>query len=191
MDLRCFIAIEIPDTVKREIAEVADILKKYDADIKWVAVENLHVTLKFLGSTPEKLLPEIRESLLKAVSSFQPFYIKINGTGVFPNKKFPRVIWIGVDNGETLVNLASDIDASVTMLGYRKEEREFKPHLTLGRVRSRKGTVSVVNELDNFEEREFGNFIVDRIRLMRSDLKPKGPEYSCLYEVPFGEEGQV
>jgi 2'-5' RNA ligase len=191
MDLRCFIAIEIPDAVKKEIAEVADILKKYDADIKWVAVENLHVTLKFLGNTPEKSLPEIRESLLKAVSLFQSFYIKINGTGVFPNRKFPRVIWIGVEDGETLPKLASDIDISVSLLGYKKEEREFKPHLTLGRVRSRKGTASVVNELDNFRDKEFGNFVVDRIRLMRSELKPKGPEYSCIYEVPFGEKGLV
>jgi 2'-5' RNA ligase len=191
MDLRCFIAIEIPSEVKKEIAEVADILKKYDADIKWVAVENLHVTLKFLGSTPEKSLPEIRESLLKAVSLFRPFYIKINGTGVFPNRKFPRVIWVGVENGETLPKLASDIDTSVSLLGYKKEEREFKPHLTLGRVRSRKGTVSVVNELDNFGDKEFGYFIVDRIRLMRSELKPKGPEYSCLYEMLFGEKGQM
>jgi RNA 2',3'-cyclic 3'-phosphodiesterase len=191
MDLRCFIAIEIPDAVKREIAEVADILKKYDADIKWVNVENLHVTLKFLGSTPEESVPEIRESLFKAVSSFQPFYIKIKGTGVFPNRKFPRVIWVGVENRETLPKLAADIDVSVSLLGYKKEEREFKPHLTLGRVRSRKGTASVVNELDNFRDQAFGSFIVDRIRLMRSELKPKGPEYSCLYEAPFGETGQA
>jgi 2'-5' RNA ligase len=191
MDLRCFIAIEIPNPVKKEIAEVADILKKYDADIKWVNVENLHVTLKFLGSTPEESVPEIRESLLKAVSSFQQFYIKINGTGIFPNRKFPRVIWVGVENGEALPKLAADIDISMSLLGYKKEEREFRPHLTLGRVRSRKETTSVVNELDNFKEKEFGLFIVDRIKLMRSELKPKGPEYSCLYEVPFGEKVQA
>lgn len=189
MDLRCFIAIEIPDPVKREIAEMTDILKKYDADIKWVTVENLHVTLKFLGNTPEKSVPEIRASLSNAVSSFQPFYIKINGTGVFPSKKFPRVIWVGVENGEALPKLAADIDRSISLLGYKEEEREFKPHLTLGRVRSRKGTTSIVNELDNFKAKEFGLFTADRIKLMRSELKPKGPEYSCICEVPFGEKG--
>ena len=191
MDLRCFVAIDIPDPVKKEITEMADILKKYDADIKWVNVENLHVTLKFLGSTPEKSVPEIRESLLKAVSSFQPFYIKINGTGVFPDRKFARVIWVGVENGEMLPELAADIDVSMSLLGYKKEEREFKPHLTLGRVRSREGTANVVNELDNFKDKEFGLFTVDRIRLMRSELKPRGSEYSCLYEVPFGGKGQA
>jgi len=190
MDFRCFIAIEIPDAVKEEIADVADVLKKYDADIKWVTVENLHVTLKFLGSIPDKSVPEIRESLSKAVSSFQPFYIKISGTGVFPNRKFPRVIWAGVENGETLPKLAADIDLSMSVLGYKKEEREFKPHLTLGRVRSKEGTTNVMNELDNFKEKEFGLFTVDRVRLMRSELKPKGPEYNCLYEVPFDGRGQ-
>jgi len=191
MDLRCFIAIEIPAPVRREITEMADILKKYDADIKWVSVENLHVTLKFLGSTPDKSAPEIRDSLLKMVSSFRPFYIKIVGTGLFPNRKFPRVIWVGVDNGEALLKLAADIDVSMSLLGYKKEEREFKPHLTLGRVRSREGLTSIVNELDNFKDKEFGLFTVDRIKLMRSELKPKGPEYSCLYEVPFAEKVQT
>jgi 2'-5' RNA ligase len=191
MNLRCFIAIEIPDPVKKEIADVADLLKKYDADIKWVTVENLHITLKFLGSAPENSIAEIRDSLLRAVSSFQPFYIKISGTGVFPNKKFPRVIWIGVDDGDTLPKLAEDIDLSMSLLGYNREEREFRPHLTMGRVRSKKGTASVMNELDNFKDKQFGLFSVDHIRLMRSELKPKGPEYSCLYELRFGERGQA
>ena len=190
MDLRCFIAIEIPDTVKKEIGEAADMLRKYDADIKWVNAQNLHITLKFLGNTPEEAVPEISESLLSAVSPFRPFYIKISGTGVFPSRKSPRVIWIGVENGESLPRLAADIDRSLSLLGYKKEEREFRPHLTLGRVRSRKGMVSIVNELDSLKEKEFGIFTIDRIKLMRSELKPKGPEYTCLREAPFGEKGQ-
>jgi 2'-5' RNA ligase len=191
MNLRSFIAVEIPDPVKMEIGEVTGLLKKYDADVKWVTVGNLHITLKFLGSTPEEAVPEIRKSLVKTVSSFQPFYIKIQGTGIFPNRKYPRVVWVGVEGGDTLVKLAGDIDNAMSFFGYRKEEREFKPHLTLGRVRSREGISSVVNELDNFREKEFGTFAADRIRLMRSELKPKGPEYSCLYEMPFGEEGKA
>lgn len=186
MDLRCFIAVEIPDTIRDEIGEVIDILKKYDADVKWVTIDNFHLTLKFLGKTPEESLPEIRESLSNIVSSYEPFCIRIRGTGVFPNKKFPRVIWVGVEDEGTLLKLAGDIDHSMSVVGYKLEDKEFRPHLTLGRVRSRKGIISIVNELDNFEERNFGLFTVDHIKLMKSELKPKGPEYSCLHEIPFG-----
>jgi 2'-5' RNA ligase len=186
MYLRCFIAIEIPESIKKYISELIDTLKKYNTDIKWVTRENLHITLKFLGNTPEILLPKIRESLINIVLSYKSFYIKIYATGVFPNKKYPRVIWVGIEDLVILNKLKKDIEDSMVLLGYQKEEKEFNPHLTLGRVRSQKGILNLVNELDNFKERDFGYANVKSIKLMKSELKPKGAEYSCLYEIPFG-----
>ena len=188
MDLRCFIAIEITEQIKREIRELIDILIKYDVDIKWLILENLHLTLKFLGNTPDVLLPKIKESLLNIVASYEPFYIKICRTGVFPNRKYPRVIWVGVEDSEILMKLERDIENSMEFLGYQKEDKEFKPHLTLGRVRSQKGIVHIVNELDHFKGKDFGIIYIDRIKLMKSELKPKGPEYSCLHEIPFSRK---
>jgi len=186
MDLRCFIAIGIPAHVQRNIGECIEILRKHDADIKWVALENLHFTLKFLGGTPEVLLPKIREALAVVVSTYEPFYINIYGMGAFPNKKYPRVLWAGVHDADRMKNLQDEIERSVTILGFKNEDREFNPHLTLGRVRSRRGMILLIRELDTFEEKEFGIVPVDRILLMKSELKPQGPEYICVYDSPFG-----
>ena len=187
MNLRCFIAIGIPAQLQRNIGECIEILKKHDADIKWVAPENLHLTLKFLGNTPEDLLPTIRESLAAVVTTYKPFYIKIYGTGAFPNRKNPRVIWTGLHDADGMKNLQEGIERSMAFLGFKSEDREFNPHLTLGRVRSRRGMIMLIKDLETFEEKEFGIVPVDRILLMRSELTPKGPEYTCLYDIPFGD----
>ncbi|OHE59301.1 MAG: 2'-5' RNA ligase [Thermodesulfovibrio sp. RBG_19FT_COMBO_42_12] len=186
--MRCFIAIEIPDPIKRDIGEFIEILKKYNVDVKWVIHENLHFTLKFLGNTPEVLLPEIREALLKIVLPYEPFYIKIFTIGVFPNRKYPRVIWVGVKDSWILKKLTNDIEDSMSLLGYQKEDKEFIPHLTLGRVRSQKGIVNLIYELDNFKEKDFGSVNIEGIKLMKSELTPTGAEYTCLYEMPFGRK---
>lgn len=186
MYLRCFIAIGISDLIKRDIGEFIEILKKNNVDVKWVTHENLHLTLKFLGNTPEVLLTKIREALLNIVLSYEPFYIKIYKTGLFPNRKYPRVIWVGVEDSEIIKKLKNDIEDSMAALGYQKKDKEFIPHLTLGRIRSQKGIVNLINELDNFKEKDFGSVNVESIKLMKSELKPKGAEHSCLYEILFG-----
>jgi len=187
MDLRCFIAIGIPAQLQRNIGECIEILKKHDADIKWVVPENLHFTLKFLGNTPDVLLPKIRESLAAVVTTYEPFYITLYGTGAFPNKKYPRVIWAGLQNADGMKNLQEGVDRSMELLGFKSENREFNPHLTLGRVRSQGRMIMLVKELETFENKEFGLVPVDRILLMKSELTPKGPEYTCLYDIPFGD----
>lgn len=178
----------MPEEIKKEIGELIDILKKHNIDIKWVTTENLHITLKFLGNTPENLLSEIKESLSNVVSFYKPFYIKINTTGVFPNKKYPRVIWVGINDSEILNKLKMDIEKSMALLGFPKEDKEFNPHITIGRVRSQKGILNLINELDNFKEKNFGGTNIKSIKLMKSELKPKGAEYSCIYEILFSQK---
>ncbi|MFZ6016569.1 MAG: RNA 2',3'-cyclic phosphodiesterase [Nitrospirota bacterium] len=186
MYLRCFIAIDIPVPVKNDIGGFIDTLKKYDADVRWVVYENLHLTLKFLGRTPEVLLLKIKGSLSNIVLSYEPFYIKICSAGVFPNRKYPRVIWVGIKDSEILKRLRRDIEDSMILLNYQKENREFSPHLTVGRVRSQKGVADMIRGLDNFKERDFGGMEVNSIKLMKSELKPTGAQYYCLAEIPLG-----
>jgi 2'-5' RNA ligase len=186
MNLRLFIAIDIPDQIKREIGEVIDILKKHDTDIKWAVPENLHMTLKFLGNTPEEGIPGINGSLFSVVSSYEPFYTRVCGTGVFPNRRHPRIIWTGIEDSEILKNLKNDIEKAMESHGYQKEYKEFTPHLTLGRVRSQRGMMHMVDELDHFTTKDFGVFLVHGIKLMRSELKMKGAEYSCVKDFRFG-----
>lgn len=185
MNLRCFIAIDIGSSIKKEIGEFVDSLKKYDSDIKWVSPENVHLTLKFLGDTPQDNLPGIGDSLRKAIFSYRPFYIKIHGTGLFPNRKNPRVIWVGLENTETIGSLKGDIEDAMSSFGYQREDKDFRPHLTVGRVRSHKGMIGILKELDNFREKDFGSVEVDGIKLMKSELNPKGAKYTCLYDLLF------
>lgn len=183
--LRCFIAIDITEDIRRDLNEIIDRLKKYDTDVKWVPVENIHITLKFLGNTPEKLLPKIKEKLFNIVLSYKPFYITIYGTGVFPNRKYPRVIWIGVDDSETLKRLYLDIENTMVSLGFKKENKKYNPHLTIGRVHSQRGIMNLINVLDTLKDKNFGNIHIKQIKLMKSELKPQGAIYSSLYEIPF------
>lgn len=187
MDIRCFIAVDIPASIKKDISDLVDFLKKHDADIKWVSADNLHITLKFLGNTPEKLITGIRDKIYSVVKSYQPFYIKIKGTGVFPNNKYPRVCWIGIQYPDIFLKLQKDIDKSLKQLGFKEDDRDFKPHLTIGRIRSQKGISNIIKELDNNSLKDFGDVSVDSIKIMRSILKPGGSEYSCLYEIKLNE----
>ncbi|MGQ9569650.1 MAG: RNA 2',3'-cyclic phosphodiesterase [Thermodesulfovibrionales bacterium] len=186
MNLRCFISIEIPETIKQNIGNFIGTLKKRDADVRWVENKNIHLTLKFLGKTSEKLLSPLYESLQNIAISYKPLYIRICKTGVFPNKKYPRVIWIGIEDSEILKRLQRDIEDSITLLGFQKEEKAFLPHLTIARVRSQKRIESLMTELDNYKEKDFGVFEVTGIKLMRSQLKPTGAEYYCIFEIPLG-----
>ena len=189
MNLRCFIAIDIPDRIRQEIGALTDNLKKYDADVKWIPPENLHLTLKFLGSTAEILLAGVNDALSAVVVSYKPFCIKIEDTGFFPNRKNPRICWIGLeDDAGILKSLHADVENAMKRLGFKSEDRGFNPHLTIGRVRSRRGMIAVMNELDHYKDRAFGDVMVENIKIMKSELKPKGAEYTCLYEVPFGKK---
>jgi len=186
MYLRCFVAIEIPEQIKQDIGKLIEIFKKHSADVKWVEYKNIHLTLKFLGKTSEDLLPWIHESLHKVAISYKPLYIKICKAGVFPNRKYPRVIWVGIEDSETLGRLQGDIENSMALLGFQREGRAFHPHLTFGRVRSQKGMENLLNELDSYKEKDFGVIEVTNIKLMSSELKPTGAQYNCLCEIPFG-----
>jgi 2'-5' RNA ligase len=189
MYLRCFIAIEIPDSIRGEIGNLIETLRKYSVDVKWVDHNNIHLTLKFLGKTPEDLIPGINDSLQKVALSYEPLYIKICSTGLFPNKKYPRVIWVGIEDSEVLERLQKDIDISMASLGFQREERAFHPHLTVGRVRSQKGMAEMIDELENFKEKDFGIITVSMIKLMLSELRPTGAQYSCLREIHLGRRG--
>ena len=130
MPLRCFIAIEIPEKIRGAIVSAIDGLKKSGADVKWVSPENIHITLQFLGDTVETHIPLVKEALNKILLTYSPFYIKITGVGCFPDTRRPRVIWVGTEESQPVINLHRDIAKGMAGLGYREEERNFTPHLT-------------------------------------------------------------
>lgn len=176
--MRCFIAIDMPEDIKASILNVIEKAGQKVKGIRWVSAQNIHLTLKFLGDVKEELIHDIEKGLSSVCINHVPFTINIRGVGAFPNFKYPNVLWIGIDESEELKRLYEDIEEFMFELGFEKDDRRFSPHLTIGRVKDRKGIEQILKELYTFKDTFFGNIEVKEVLLMRSVLKPTGAEYS-------------
>jgi 2'-5' RNA ligase len=183
--LRLFIAIEIPADVKSHIASVINELKASNADIRWEQIEKLHITLKFLGDTNEKLLPQIVLLLEGVASHVSPFLISYLGVGCFPNKREPRIIWVGAQEASgTLQSLVESIESAMASVGFEKEERKFHAHATVGRVKSLGNLHNLLRTMDS-TTLDCQPTEVRHIVLIKSELKPNGSVYLTLKEFPL------
>lgn len=178
---RGFIAIDID--VAPKVLEFEKEIEQTGADVKLVEPENIHMTLKFLGDLDEELVDQIENIMKDAVKEIDPFTIKLNGTGVFPNKNYIKVVWIGIEDGQIIETIAKRIDEQLSTLGFKKEKRGFSPHLTLGRVKTAKNKERLVKTIEKYEDVEFGEFEINSIKLKKSDLTPKGPIYTTRVDV--------
>ena len=186
--VRSFIAIELPEEVKKGLQRVQSelALGRYPF-IKCVGLEGIHLTLKFLGNVPEPKLAAIVKVMEQSSQGVAPFQVEITEVGAFPNMRRPRVIWVGIKGDiDKLIDWQQQLDKGLVPLGFPKEERPFKPHLTLARVRE---NCSPADRL-RFGEMVAGThveidykFTVTGLNLMRSQLRPTGAIYSCLAEV--------
>lgn len=189
--LRTFIAIELDEPLRQALGRVQGKFKRQIApqDVKWVAVENIHLTLKFLGDTPVGRLPDIEAALQAACAGHAPFEISFEGRGCFPNFRRPRVIWVAVrDKGQALLRLQTDVEKYIVPLGWPTEERGFSPHLTLGRVArgAERATAEAIGQIvEKTVVEQIGVQRVTAVSLMQSDLRPSGPIYTRLLHVPL------
>lgn len=185
MSIRLFIAIDTPQLIKHQIVEIQNGLKESGADVRWEPQEKLHATLKFLGATTEGMLPEI-VSYLEGVGRTSPgFEVRYKGVGCFPNRRLPRVVWVGMEDlAGTLSLLHETIESGLVRFGFRREERAFHPHVTLGRVKSDRGIRGLLRTMESvtFESQPVR---IPEILLMKSDLKPSGSVYSVLKSIPL------
>lgn len=182
--MRLFIAVPLPEKIQNQIFQESSDLRGSDAPIHWIPHENLHLTLKFLGEVPADRIQKIQDSMINAVKDFHPFEINFAGVGAFPSLTHPRVIWVGTTEGqETLAKLAKELENQLEVLGFSKEERPYKSHLTIGRVRERKSVKDFKEKAVTFEKTSFAGFSVNMISLMQSILSPKGAAYKTVYEV--------
>lgn len=134
--MRLFIALKLSEEQQHEVGVMQSRLKKYLKGVKWVRPGNMHLTLRFLGETDSKAVTLIMEALDKASTSLDPFQFAFGGTGVFPHPGKPRVLWIGMQKGQQeVVKVSEIVGLHLSEMGFAKENREFHPHLTLGRLR--------------------------------------------------------
>lgn len=181
MSFRGFVAADIePDESLKDILAQ---LKRVGGDLKVVRPELLHVTLKFLGDTEEGLVDGIVSRMEDAVKEVHPFSIRLVGMGAFPSLSNIRVLWVGMEDAGPLAGIAQRLDDSMRDLGFERDSKGFKAHLTVARARSssRMGAVQAI--LRQKAAADFGTYRIESIRLKRSVLGPGGPTYSDVREV--------
>ena len=180
MRFRAFIAVDV--VPNDALVSVLRDLQRCRADLKIVRSDLLHVTLKFLGDTEESLVEEITRRMADAAKRIQPFEIRLTGMGAFPSMSNIRVIWVGIEDGRELAEIAKELEASLDELGFQRDRRGFAPHLTIARTRSTRNIASVQELLRRNAASAFGTYRIDRILLKKSVLSPQGPTYSVVSE---------
>jgi 2'-5' RNA ligase len=182
--IRTFIAVTLAKAVIEEIAKVRTLLQEPKGDIRWTRIEGLHLTLKFLGNIERSQVEMILAVLQDIAQQHSPLRIVAQGLGTFPNLRRPRVLWVGLQ-GERINKLSEAIESALLPLKFPPEEREFTPHLTLGRIRSSRGWERVLPILKAHKRAYFGESVIDHMTLYQSDLRPDGPIYIPLGVVSF------
>ncbi len=178
--IRTFIAVELTGSMREQISLLEQLLRKEGAKVKWVKPENLHLTLKFLGNIQAPCIDDVVEATQEAVQGIKPFILSFSGLGVFPNLKRARVIWIGIKEGaDSLGRIQRELEERLFQRGFAREERDFSPHLTIGRVKSQRGIGGLVLKLEKTEFKS-EKIRVEQVVVMRSDLRPTGAVHTPL-----------
>ena len=189
--VRAFIAIELPPEVRAELSRVQLRLKSASAcPAKWVEPGSVHLTLCFLGEISPAQVEAVKGVMVQVVAGFHPFALELTQAGAFPNLRQPQTLWVGLGGGlDSLSKLHRQLEEGLRTTGYKPEDRPFRPHLTLARVRDeatpaeRQGLGEAVGRLSGPIA---GRIDVSEINLMKSQLTPSGAVYSRLYSSRLG-----
>ena len=186
MGLRTFLAIDLPSSLQTAIGQNIRTVKRELPGLSWSKPENLHINLKFLGETTESQVDQVRHAVEPAISHVPAFELELKGFGVFPDHRSPRVLWIGLGGAlDSLATLAGCVAQAVVPLGFPLEDRPFRPHLTVARVkRDHREVGRVLGTLGLLSEPfPCGSILVERVTLFKSDLRQTGPIYTKLWDV--------
>ena len=192
--MRLFIALPLPQKAEQFLGNIIEDLRQKEqkvGKVKWVDSKNIHLTMKFLGETDENKIEDISTAIKKTAGKHSSVNCTINKINGFPNLNRPRIIWAGLENENNddnlikLENIASDIDTEMSQLGFEKENRKFKSHLTLGRVKDNKDLHNLTKYLESLKIQP-EDLLFDKIVLFKSTLTPKGAIYERLYESDLG-----
>jgi RNA 2',3'-cyclic 3'-phosphodiesterase len=188
--LRAFLASELPPALQDSIYNATADLRQAlpDGLIRWVPAHNVHLTLKFLGDVSPSSLDLIKQMLTTEAAQFPAFDVQVEGLGCYPNVRRPRVLWVGLTAPAELASLQRAIEAGAARLGYESEERDFSPHLTIGRVRQNASSADLHKIRTALEECRvglLGRAHVDAVHLFKSELRPEGSIYTRLFTAPL------
>jgi 2'-5' RNA ligase len=190
--LRTFIAVDIGKAIRGRAVALQEALARSGTDVKWVEPDNLHVTLLFLGEVEDRDVPAVCRVVADCAGELPPFALQVATAGCFPNPRRPRILWVGVGRGtQELVALHDALEPPLLELGcYRREDRPYTPHITLGRVKSDRPTDRLAQALAKQAGWDGGEIDVREVLVMSSELRPQGPVYTVLSRGKLGTTAQ-
>lgn len=184
--MRAFIAIELPEAVRDELAAVSRRLRDSKVRAGWVAADRMHLTLRFLGDVTDEQIHRVESTLEPRYAAFAPFDVTVRGAGAFPNLRAPSVVWVGVVPADGPLAEAQGIaEEAASAIGLHPEKRRFHPHVTLARVKDTARAGSLAQAVERERDVEAGAFTVGAVSLFSSELRPAGPVYRRLREFPL------
>ena len=190
--IRAFIAIDLPPEVLVCLDDVSQQLRQElgEAPVRWVPVENIHLTIKFLGDVSESNIDMLTDFLQSIANNVKQFEFSVGGLGAYPKPHRPRVIWVGVEAPTELMTAQRSVESEMSRLGYARERRPFNPHLTLGRVSRHSTNQDIRNIADVIKTQTVGYLGCARVmafHIYRSDLKPSRAIYTKLFSAILSE----
>jgi len=186
--LRTFVAVDLGKVIRDRLVSLQERLAQSGAPVKWVEIENLHVTLLFLGEVDERDVPAVCLAVAEACKAHAPFSIAVETVGCFPNPRRPRTLWAGIGAGtQQLCALHDALEPPLLDLGcYRREERKYTPHVTIGRARTERSSNALSGALAKHAGWKAGEVPVRELLILSSELTPDGPIYTVLSRASLG-----
>jgi 2'-5' RNA ligase len=186
--IRTFIAVDVGAEARKRAAALQQQLAKTGAEVKWVAPDQMHLTLLFLGDVDELDLVKVCRAVQEVAAREPPFPLRVSGVGAFPNARRPKIVWAGITDGaDALRRLYGLLEEKLLDLGvYRKEDRDYTPHLTLGRLKAEGGEHTLARELPKLLAWDGGRSVVDEVLVYSSELRRDGPEYAIMGRAELG-----
>src|SRR5262245_24921833 len=190
--MRSFVAVKVAEPIRKRLLEVREQLRKADADVKWVEEATLHITLKFLGWVEDDAIATLKDLLAAEVPRWPVLRLEYSGVGTFPERGAPRVVWAGCGGDVAkLGDLAAAVERAAEQVGVPKEDRPFRPHLTIGRVKSPRNAKALQALIPVYRDTPFGSDTVTEVVLFESTLRPQGPIYTPRATFPLGATKQT
>jgi 2'-5' RNA ligase len=187
MEIRSFLAFELPSEIKEIVSHVCQDMRKTPLEVRWVKPENIHLTVVFMGNVRDEHLEPVADAVDEVCRGFGPFEISLLGAGVFSSRRYPRILWIGLAGDlERMSDFRDGLQSGLMAFGIKQERRRFRPHLTLGRFRKGTRPGSQLDDiLSKYKDLTSPVCAVRELAMFKSDLKPGGAVYSKLKQWPL------
>lgn len=185
--MRCFVAIELPTAIRDRLADLQARLQVLDRAIRWTRPEHIHLTLKFLGEVPDAIVADACKATIATAAGLPPVRLEVRGVGCFPPSGSARIVWAGISGPPTeLISCHRACEEVFEELGFPREDRDFRPHLTIGRSRDSRGAREVRAAIGELKDCAVGSFTASELVVFESMLSSSGPTYTALARARFG-----